>query len=106
MKAILKNYRQSPRKVRTVAKILNGKSVPSALGVLRSVDKKVSEPIHKLIRSAVNNAAQKGVEVDNLIVQRVVVDAGMVLKRYRPRAFGRSTPIRRRTSSIRVELSK
>ena len=104
MKAVLKNYRQSPRKVRLVAKVLRGKDVSRALSLLRFVDKKASDPMRKLIASAVNNAERSGKRSDDLKIADVVVNQGPVLKRYRPRAFGRSTLIKRETSTIRIKL--
>lgn len=105
MKATLTNFRQSPRKVSLVAKSLRGKPVKQALAMLRLINKKVSEPLRKLILSAVNNAEQGGVEnADALLIKDVRVDHGMLLKRWRPRAFGRATPLRRRSSTIHIEL--
>lgn len=105
MKATLKNFRQSPRKVLLVTKTLRGKQTSQALTMLRFIDKKISEPLHKLILSAMNNARQAGkTNPDNLKIEDIRVNQGIMLKRYRPRAFGRATPIRRRTSTIHVEL--
>lgn len=105
MKASLKNYRQSPRKVRLVADLVKGKSVPDALTTLSLLPKRAAGPVKKLIESAVANAAQKGIEKDNLTVENITVDEGIVLKRFRPRAFGRATMLRKRTSHIDVTLS-
>ena len=105
MKATLKNFKQSPRKVLLVTKTLRGKQTAHALAMLQLIDKKVSEPLHKLITSAMNNAKQAGKkDVENLKIQDIRINQGMVLKRYRPRAFGRATLIRRRTSTIHIEL--
>lgn len=105
MKAILKNFRQSPRKTLLVARTLRGKKAAQALEMLRMIDKKISHPLRKLILSAISNAQQQGKEgAENLTVQEIRVDQGTTLKRYRPRAFGRATPIRRKTSTIHVEL--
>ena len=105
MKATLKNFKQSPRKVRPVAKVLRGKRVAEALAALHAIDKKVSDPLRKLILSAVHNAQQAGTsDADNLAVASVEVNHGLTLKRWRPRAFGRATPIRRRSSTIQVAL--
>ena len=104
MKATLKNYRQSPHKVRLIARLLRGKEVSRALDLLRMIDKKAGEPLHKLLVSAMSNAKQSGKKTDDLTVTSVVVNEGLMAKRYRPRAFGRSTLIRRRTSTIHIEL--
>ena len=105
MKATLKNFKQSPRKVSLVAQMLRGKQVKESLEMLRLINKKVSEPLRKLILSAVSNAERGGVEnTDALSIRDVRVDHGMLLKRWRPRAFGRATMIRRRFSTIHIEL--
>ena len=106
MKATLKNYRQSPRKVRLVADMVRGKPVPHALALLRIADKKAGMPIHKLLLSAVSNAARDGKGAESLTVGSITVDGGMTLKRYRPRAFGRATPLRRRMSTVHITLQE
>ena len=105
MKATLKNFKQSPRKVRLVTKVLRGKQVRQALVLLHTLDKKVSEPLRKLILSAVSNARQAGKQdLDTLLISDIQVNQGMLLKRWRPRAFGRATLIRRRASTVHIEL--
>ena len=106
MKATLKNYRQSPRKVRLVADALRGKSVAEALTTLRYVNKKASLVFDKLLRSAMANAVSQGINKEALIVKSVVVDKGTVLKRYMPRARGSASPINRRNSHITIELGE
>ena len=104
MKALLKNYRQSPRKVRLIADIVRGKSIKQALQTLTFVNKRASEPFAKLIRSAEANAKSQGVAVETLIIKSVAVDKGTVLKRSMPRARGSSAPINKRNSHIKIEL--
>ena len=104
MRATLKNYRQSPRKVRLVADVVRGQAVPRALNILRVLDKRASLPLYKLLCSAVENAKQAGKPADDLRVERIIVNEGMLLKRYRPRAFGRSAPLRKRTSTVHITL--
>lgn len=104
MKATLKNYRQSPRKVRLVADCIRGKRVDEALSVLRSIDKKASLPLVKLLNSAVSNARQESAGTENLTIAHLTVDAGLTLKRFRPHVKGKPRPIRRRTSTISLEL--
>ncbi|MCY4577039.1 MAG: 50S ribosomal protein L22 [Candidatus Kaiserbacteria bacterium] len=105
MKATLKNFRQPARKVLLTAKALRGKPVAHALAMLQMLDKKVSGPMRKLILSAVHNAEQGGAKnTDALLIRDIRVDQGVMLKRWRPRAFGRATPIRRRSSTIHIEL--
>lgn len=104
MKAILKNYRQSPRKVRLIADVVRGKKVTDALNALQFVEKRASEPFAKVIRSAAANAKAAGAEASNLIVKKVSVDKGTTLKRFMPRARGSASRINKRSSHITVEL--
>jgi len=104
MKAFLKNYRQSPRKVRLIADLVRGKSVANALETLKFVNKRASEPFAKLIRSAESNAKSQGVDVSSLIVKTITVDKGTVLKRFMPRARGTAARINKRSSHLNVEL--
>ncbi len=104
MKAILKNYRQSPRKVRLIADLVRGKEVKKALETLKFVNKRASEPFSKLIQSALANARTQGVNTDTLIVKTVAVNKGTVLKRFMPRARGSASRINKRNSHLSVEL--
>lgn len=104
MKAVLKNYRQSPRKVRLIADLVRGKKVKDALNTLKFVDKRASEPFAKVIRSAVANATDKGVNADALKITKVTVDKGPTYKRFMPRARGSASRINKRNSHITVEL--
>lgn len=106
MKAILKNYRQSPRKVRLVTDLIKGKSVAEALTLLKFKVKRASDPIAKLVASAVANAERQGERPDSLVVENITVSEGFTLMRSLPRAFGRATPIRKRSSHVTVTLSK
>lgn len=104
MKAILRNYRQSPRKVRLLADLVRGKKVSDALRTLAFVDKRASGPFIKVINSAVANAKNEGREADTLKIAKVTVDKGVVSTRFMPRARGSASPINRRSSHIAVEL--
>lgn len=104
MKAFLKNYRQSPRKVRLLADLVRGKSATKALETLSFVNKRASDPFAKLIKSALANAKSQGVDVNALIIKSVAVDKGTVLKRVMPRARGTAARINKRNSHITVEL--
>ena len=104
MKAILRNYRQSPRKVRLLANLVRGKKVKDALQTLSFVDKRASGPFIKVINSAVANAKNEGREADTLKIAKVTVDKGVVSTRFMPRARGSASPINRRSSHIAVEL--
>lgn len=102
MKASLKNYRQSPRKVRLVAKSVRGKSVVDATTILGFMPKRAALPLKKLIDSAVANA---GISKEDLIVKNIEVNKGLVMKRFMPRARGSAFPINKRTSHVLVTLS-
>ena len=104
MKAILKNYRQSPRKVRLVADLVKGKTVQKALTTLDFTPKRAVHAVKKLIESAIANAVHNGTENDTLTIKNITVDEGFVLKRMMPRARGVGKRINKRTSHIHVTL--
>lgn len=105
--ATLKNLRISPRKARLVVDAVRGKSVRDALQILDTLHQKSSIPVKKLIQSAVANAKkQDSVLEAQLKVSTITVDAGMTLKRFRPRAFGRAYTIRKRSSHINLTLKE
>ncbi len=104
MKAFLKNYRQSPRKVRLVAELIKGKRVAEALLYLDTLPKRASGPVNTLLNSAISNAKQAGVSVENLYVENVTVNKGIVLKRSMPRARGSASRINKRTSHVLLTL--
>jgi large subunit ribosomal protein L22 len=106
MKAYLKNYRQSPRKVRLIADLVRGKNVREALGMLRFVDKKASHPFAKLISSAKANADALGKDGNALTIKKVAVDKGEVYKRFIARARGSASRINKRNCHITVELAE
>jgi len=105
MKANLKNYGQSPRKVRLVADLVRGKKVSQALLELNYLPKRATEVMTKLISSATANAENNfKVSADDLIIKEISVDQGVTLKRYRPRARGVAKRINKRTSNITLSL--
>lgn len=105
MRAILKQYRQSPRKVRLVINSIRGKSVERALAELRFIPKRASGTIEKLIKSAVSNAeANSGKTRENLFIKEIRVDEGVTLKRMMPMSKGRAFRINKRTSHVTLEL--
>jgi len=106
MKAILKNYRQAPRKVRLIADVVRGKKVNEALAALKFVDKRASLPFAKVIESALANAVSAGKEASRLFIKKVAVDKGTILKRSMPRARGSASRINKRNSHISVELGE
>ncbi len=107
VKAKVKHIRMSPRKVRLVADVVRGMDVNAALDQLRVMNKWAKRPIKKLIESAISNATNNfELDKDNLFIKEIRVDEGATLKRWMPRAHGRATPIRKRTSHIIVTLGE
>lgn len=107
VKAELKNYRQSPRKVRLVADLIRGKKADDALTLLTFTAKRASDPIKKLLDSAIANAKHNfDIPVEELFVKEIRVDEGPTLKRWRARAFGRASGIKKRTSRVLINLDR
>ncbi len=103
--ASLTNYRQSPRKVRSVANLVRGKSVENALNTLNFLSKKAADPLYGLIMSAVANAKNNfNIEKEGLMIKELRVDVGVTMKRRMPRARGNSYPINKRNSHVRLVL--
>jgi len=111
-RARLKNYRVSPRKARLLADEIRGKGVEEALNVLDLSSKRFARPMAKLVRSALANAEEKnnrekaGIDLDNLVIDKVLVDQGPSMWRIRPRAQGRATWIQKKTSHVVVVLAE
>lgn len=106
MKAFLKNYRQSPRKVRLVGDLIKSKRVADAILILDTLSKRASGPVLGLLNSAVANAKQAGLKVEDLFVENITVNKGVVLKRSMPRARGSASRINKRTSHIMLTLTE
>ena len=106
MKAFLKNYRQSPRKVALVAGLIKSKRVAEAFVMLDALPKRAAGPIKGLLASALANAKQAGVSEDNLFVENVTVNKGIVMKRSMPRARGSASRINKRTSHVLITLKE
>ena len=110
--ARLKNYRVSARKARLLADEIRGKGVEDALTILDLSTKRFAGPLAKLVRSALASAEEKnerdraGIDVDNLVVEKITVDQGPSMWRIRPRAQGRAAWIQRRTSHVSVVLAE
>lgn len=106
-RAVSRYVRVSPRKARLVADLVRGKSVGDALGLLASIPKKSARIIAKTLHSVVANAQnQQRVDVDRLFVKRITVDGGVTWKRFLPRAHGRATRVRKRTSHLTVVVDE
>ena len=105
VKAIAKQLRISPQKVRLVADQIRGKNVQRALEILQFSNKKAATLIKKTLESAIANAEHNnGADIDELLVAQAYVDAGPTLKRWRPRAKGRANKILKRTSHITIAV--
>ena len=106
VRARSKYVRSAPRKARLVMGHIRGKQVEQARAILNHAPRAVAQDILKLLNSAVANA-ESAYELgpDELRIVKAVVDEGPTIKRYRPRALGRATPIKKRTSHMTIELS-
>jgi large subunit ribosomal protein L22 len=105
--ATAKYIRMSPTKARQVVDLIRGRHVEDARRVLRFTSRAASTPVGKVLESAIANAEHNGsLPADELIVARAWVDEGPTLRRFRPRALGRATRIRKRTCHISVVVAR
>ena len=109
--ARVRHIRVTPQKARRVVALIKGKQAEEALAILKFAQQAASEPIYKLVHSAIANARvtadKNGESLDDadLFVKNAFVDEGTTLKRFQPRAQGRAFQIKKRTSHITVVLS-
>jgi large subunit ribosomal protein L22 len=105
--ATLRWLRMSPQKVRLVVDLIRGKNIEEALNVLSFASKAAAKPIAKLVKSAVANADERGgFDLDKLYISTACVNEGQTWRRWLPRAMGRATRIRKRTSHITIVLAE
>lgn len=105
VKAKAKFIRVSPKKVRLVINQLKGLEVEKALDYLKFINKAAVWPVTKLIKSALANAENNfALDKKDLYIKKIIANDGPVLKRWRPRAYGRSAAIRKRSSHIELIL--
>ena len=110
--AKLRHLRISPRKVRLVIDQVRGLDVVSARNQLHFINKRSARPVLKLLESAIANAKNNypklnlKVEEENLFIKTITADQGPTLKRWKPRAFGRATPILKRSTHINLVLAE
>ena len=110
-KAQLRYLRMSPMKARRVVDLIRGKKTSEALDILRFAPQAASEPVYKLVQSAIANAREKakaeGERFDEreLVVSTAFVDEGPTMKRIQARAQGRAFQIRKRTSHVTVVVA-
>jgi len=105
VRAQAKHVRSSARKARLITDLIRGRSVPEARTILAFSSRAVAHDVEKVLRSAVANAESRPDlhwNGDDLVIVTAYVDEGPTLKRFRPRAYGRATPVRKRTSHVTV----
>ncbi len=103
--AKLSYLRMSPRKVRLVANLLSGMPAEKAIIQLENMTKISAGPMLKLLRSAIANAKHNyEMKEEGLTLKKIIVNDGPILRRWMPRAMGRATPIRKRSSHIEITL--
>jgi large subunit ribosomal protein L22 len=109
--ARVRHIRVTPMKARRVVNLIRGKQAMEALAILKFAPQGASEPVYKLVESAIANAKVKAdnsnsyLDEQDLFVSSAFVDEGTTLKRFQPRAQGRAFQILKRTSHITVVLS-
>jgi len=103
-----KYIRMSPRKINRILDMVKGLSVTDALNTLHFVPKSATEPIEKVIHSAVANLGNieegQRLDLNEIYITRAHVDGGPTLKRYRPMSMGRAGKIRKRTSHLTIVI--
>lgn len=106
-KAHLTMLRVTPQKTRLVADLIRGKNVGEAESILRFTPRGAAPPLLKLLRSAKANAVNNhDMFEDSLVVSKIMVDEGPVIKRYLQRARGRADLMRKRTSHVTIILEE
>ena len=107
VKAINKNVRTSPRKLALVCNFIRGKKADEALKELAFTRKKVALDVSKTVKSAISNAENNyQYDIDDLFIKEAYVGKSLVMKRYRPRAKGRASPIKKPFSRITIILEE
>ena len=104
-RAVAKYIKSSPYKMRKVIDLIRGKDVNSAMGLLENVEKRSRIYLIRALKSAIASAKQGGkVKQDELFIWKITADDGPTMRRYKAKAMGRATMIRKRTSHIIIEL--
>ena len=107
VRAVNKNVRTSPRKLALVCNFIKGKKVDLALRDLEFSRKRISKDVSKTVKSAISNAENNyQYDIDNLFVKEAYVGKSLVMKRFRPRAKGRASPIKKPFSRITIVLEE
>ena len=106
-KVVLKNIRVSPQKLNLVAQMIRKQSASKAISILQFSKRRISNDVEKALRSAIANAENNhSLDIDKLIVKEAYVGKGIVLKRFRPRAKGRASAIKKPYSNLTIILSE
>jgi large subunit ribosomal protein L22 len=101
VRAVSKNVRRSPQKVRLVVDAVRGRTVNEALVILQYMPQAAARDVYKVVKSAASNAENNyELDINDLYIHRIYVDEGRTLKRFRARAHGRVAPRLRRSSHI------
>tara|TARA_Y100001970_G_scaffold180235_1_gene219417 strand:+ start:179 stop:538 length:360 start_codon:yes stop_codon:yes gene_type:complete len=107
VKAVNKNVRSSPRKLALVLNFIKGKKADVALKDLEFTRKRIAKDVSKTVKSAISNAENNHqYDIDNLFVKEAFVGKSIVMKRFRPRAKGRASPIKKPFSRITIVLEE
>ncbi len=107
VKAINKNVRTSPRKLSLVCNFIKGKKADIVLKELEFSRKKIAKEVSKTVKSAISNAENNNqLDIDNLFVKEAFVGKSLIMKRFRPRAKGRASPIKKPFSRITIILEE
>ena len=107
VRAINKNVRSSPRKISLICNFIKGKKADIALRDLEFTRKRIAKEVSKTVKSAISNAENNyQYDIDNLFIKEAYVGKSLVMKRYRPRAKGRASPIKKPFSRITVILQE
>jgi large subunit ribosomal protein L22 len=96
--------RVAPAKVRQVINLIRGKDIKTSTVLLQQVNKGSRDRIVKVLNSAISNAKQKGLTEEQLFISKITADLGPSWSRFRASAFGRATPIIKRTTHLTIEL--
>lgn len=106
-KAVHKYLKTSPKKVGLILDLIRGAEVEEAFTLLGALRKRHAPDIAKLLKSAVANAAEKGhFDTETLYIKEAYATQGPALKRFKPRAMGRASPIKKRTSHVTIVLEE
>jgi len=107
VRAVAKYIRVSSRKVRLVVDLVRGRPVNEAMALLRFMPQSAARDVAKVIKSAVANAEQNNhMSAEDLLITRIMADEGPTMKRFRPRAHGRASPILKRSTHITVVVDE